>query len=67
MKKFIKWLNSVHSSGTPESAKRFYGAIGFLSSICIIAFSQPQYADILLYTSAALLGLETIFNVFKKS
>ena len=29
MKKIIEWLKSIHSSGTPESAKRFYGGIVF--------------------------------------
>lgn len=65
--RFIQWLKNIHSSGTTESAKRFYGAIGFICAIIGIFIFRHDLLDILLYTSAALLGLETIFNIFKKN
>lgn len=66
MKKILSFLKNIHSTGTSESAKRFYGAIGFISSIIFIAIWDHSLILSLLLVSTALLGLETIFNIFKK-
>ena len=63
MKEFIK---NIFTSGTPESSKRIFGGIGFLCAIVFIAIWKRDLTAELLYVSAALLGLETIFNRWKK-
>ena len=59
MKNFIK---NIFTSGTPESSKRVFGGIGYICAIIFIALWKREYVDTLLYISAALLGLETIFD-----
>jgi formate/nitrite transporter FocA (FNT family) len=66
MKRFIRWMNNIHSTGKPESAKRFYGAVGFIVSIIYIAIWRHDLCGELMYVSAALLGLETITKILKR-
>ena len=63
MKKFILDMLSNNNS---VSSKRVLGVIGFVCSIIFIAIWQHDLFDLLLLTSASLVGLETVANVFKK-
>lgn len=64
MKEFIK---GIFSSGTPESSKRVFGAIGFICSIAMMFLKYDEaYWGTLLMISSLLLGLETITGIFKK-
>ena len=67
MKKFLEWLKNIHSSGTSESAKRLYGALGYVCAIVYIGIWRHDLIEMLLIVSATLLGLETIFNSFIKN
>ncbi len=61
----IDFLKGVFSSGTAESAKRVFGAIGFLCGIIFIALWKHEFIPDLIYSSMALLGLgtfETLIN-----
>lgn len=62
MKKFIKDMLS-NSEGV--SSKRVLGMIGYLSATVYIAIWQRDLIDLLLITSASLVGLETVTNLFK--
>lgn len=64
MRNFINWLKNIHFAGRPESAKRFYGAIGYITSIIYIALWDHDSIVILLYVSAGLLGLEAVTKIF---
>lgn len=63
MKKFILDMLSNNDS---VSSKRVLGVIGFVCSIIFIAIWQHDLIDLLLLTSASLVGLETVANAFKK-
>ena len=62
-----KILTQIFSADQALSSKRIFGAIGFIGAIVIIFMKKPEYVDYLLYTSASLLGLETIAQAFKKN
>ena len=66
MSKFWKFLRGVFTAGSPESSKRFFGAIGWLSAIVIIYIWRLDLTETLLFVSAALIGLETMANIFTK-
>lgn len=69
MKKLFSFIKGVYSSGSPESSKRFFGSIGWLSAIVIIYIWRKDLTETLLFVSAALIGLETLvngINIFKK-
>lgn len=66
MQKFLSWLKNVHSIGASESAKRLYGAIGFIVAIVYIAIWDHDSIVTLLYVSAGLLGLESIVQVLQR-
>ena len=62
-------MQGVYSSGSPESSKRFFGSIGWLSAIVIIYIWRIDLTETLLYVSASLIGLEVILKgleLFKK-
>ena len=63
MKKFILDMLSNNDS---VSSKRVLGVIGFVCSIIFIAIWQHDLIDLLLLTSASLVGLETVANAFRK-
>jgi len=54
------------SNNDSVSSKRVLGVIGFVCSIIFIAIWQHDLIDLLLLTSASLVGLETVANAFKK-
>jgi hypothetical protein len=61
MKKILK---DIFSSSDGISSKRVFGAIGFIFSIIYIGIWQRELTDLLLVTSASMIGLETITNIF---
>ncbi len=63
MKKFFK---DMLSSEGNVSSKRVLGALGFICSIIFIAIWKHDFIDMLLITSASLLGLEKITDIFTK-
>ena len=62
MKEFIK---GIFESDQPQSSKRVFGAIGFLTAIIFIAIWQHDLIQTLLLVSCGLLGLETFASMFK--
>lgn len=64
--RLIRFVASSLRSNADESSKRLFGAIGFICSIIFIAIWSHSLFQELLYTSVALLGLETLTNIFKK-
>jgi cobalamin biosynthesis protein CobD/CbiB len=70
MKKFfdkvVRFVAQALRSNTDESSKRLFGAIGFICSIIFIAIWSHALFNELLYVSVALLGLESVTNIFKK-
>lgn len=62
----LKFLTGIFSSGTPESAKRVFGAIGFLAAIVMIWLFDHSLISYLLTLSVAMLGLETVMNTIEK-
>jgi TfoX/Sxy family transcriptional regulator of competence genes len=63
MKEFI--IKALSKNGD-VSSKRVFGALGFVCSIIFIAIWQHDLIDMLLITSASLLGLEKITDIFTK-
>ena len=53
----MKFLKSILSKDQPESAKRFFGGIGFIVAIVYIGFFAHDLINQLLFTSATLIGL----------
>lgn len=64
--KVIKFVAQALRSNTDESSKRLFGAIGFICAIVFIAIWSHSLFNELLYVSVALLGLESVTNIFKK-
>jgi hypothetical protein len=62
MKKFI--IDMLSSEGN-VSSKRVLGAIGFLSAIVFIGIWSHDLINLLLITSASLVGLQTITDIWK--
>ena len=65
MKKLWEFLQAIYQSDKPESSKRFFGSIGFLSAIVFIALWQRGLINELMYVSVALVGFDTIMQKFK--
>ncbi len=69
MKNFLK---NMLSSNDCVSSKRVAGFLGWISCIGVTIYctiktiESPGIAETLFICSTSLLGLETIFNVFKK-
>ena len=61
MKKFFK---DMFSSETGVSSKRVFGGLGFMCAIVFIALWSRDLIDMLLITSASMIGLETISAIF---
>lgn len=69
LKDFYSFLKNIHSSGSPESSKRFYGGIGFMCSIIMIWTNiniKNELVETLMFVSAGMIGLETLTNLFRK-
>ncbi len=74
MKKIIEFFGKVinffansYKSDQPQSSKRLFGSIGYISTIVFIAIWRHDLVNELLYVSATLIGLETIVTPFKKN
>ena len=63
MGNFIKEMLSSQSN---VSSKRVIGSIGYIAAIIFIAIWQHDMIDMLLITSASLLGLEKVADIFTK-
>ena len=57
--RFLHYLKGVHSSGAAESAKRFYGGIGWVCVLVYIPVFDRDLIGELMIVSASLIGLET--------
>ena len=66
VKKFILFVANSMKADTVESSKRLFGAIGFITALVYIAIWGHDLIETLLFVSAALLGLETVSNIFRK-
>ena len=62
----IQFIKNIFSADKSESAKRFFGAIGFICAIVFIAIWAHNLIDELLYISAALIGLGILDRWIKK-
>jgi hypothetical protein len=65
LKGILSFIKGMLSNGTPESSKRFFGAIGFLCAIIFIALWKRDLIEVLLFTSASMIGLSAITDIFK--
>lgn len=71
--KFITFMKQALSSDSPVSSKRIAGFLGWIvclliSIYCtILEIQAPTIIDTLFITSCALLGLDSIVNIFKKN
>jgi hypothetical protein len=53
----MKFIKNILSKDQPESAKRFFGGLGFISATVVICGWSHNDITTLLYVSAGLLGL----------
>lgn len=67
IKKAIRFVAGIFRSGTAESSKRVIGAV-MIIWVHILMSCQVQHPamETALYLGAALLGLETLKDVFRK-
>jgi hypothetical protein len=63
MKKFILFLGNVYKSESPESSKRFFGSIGFLTAIVYIALWDRTLINELMYVSAGMVGFDAVVKL----
>lgn len=70
--KLIEFLKNALSSDSATSSKRLCGFIGWIVCVACVIYSvtteMPSLhaLDTLFLTSTALLGLDTVANIFKK-
>lgn len=57
MKAIISFIKASLTKDSPESSKRLFGSIGFISAIVMITIWQHDLISELLFTSAGLIGL----------
>ena len=61
----------AHSGGF--SSKRIFGALGLTTCLCILIASFitgkniPDFAELVYVTSASLMGLDNVTDIFKKN
>ena len=60
-----KILTDIFSNSDGLSSKRVFGGIGFICAIVFIAIWKRELIEVLLITSASMIGLETVANIFK--
>jgi hypothetical protein len=60
--KLLSFLKEIHLSDSNVSSKRFYGGITYLMASYTILCCQRGLTNELLYTSAALIGLDSVFK-----
>ena len=61
----LEFIKQMLSGNSDVSSKRVFGAIGFICAIVFIAIWKRDLIEVLLITSASMIGLETIANIFK--
>lgn len=66
MEKIIEIFKDIHSNSGKISAKRFYGGVGFIACIIMICVLKHDLIAELMYTSASMIGLDTIRQIIKK-
>lgn len=66
LNKLLKFIKEVHSEDGKGSSKRIYGGISYLAVTARIVGWQPEFVDELLYVSASLIGLATVFTGIAK-
>jgi hypothetical protein len=66
LKNIASFIHSMYSADSAVSSKRVFGSIGFIWACIIITIHERQLTKELLVISAALLGLETLLQIFKK-
>jgi hypothetical protein len=62
----IDFIKNIFLKDSPESSKRFFGGIGFISSIVFIGVFDHSLISTLLYVSATLIGLGIVDGVVNK-
>lgn len=62
--KTLLFVAGTMRSDSNKSSKRLFGSIGFICSIVFIGIWEHDLINELLYVSAGLLGLETVFKLF---
>jgi len=62
--KILSFIKQIHVSDSNVSSKRFYGGITYLMTSYTILMYQRELTNELLYTSAALIGLDSVFKGF---
>ena len=68
MKKLFNFIANIFRKDSPESCKRFFGAIGFVVFIVYVGVFDHNLIDTLGYLSAGLIAggmAETIFSKLK--
>lgn len=72
LNKIIEFIKQMLTSGSGVSSKRVSGFIGWIAFIVIVSYctvnriQAPTITDTLAVCSTALLGLETITNIWTK-
>jgi len=66
-KTFWTFIKGIHCEGPeyPESAKRFYGGIGFIVAAIYIALWNHSLIEVLLITSATMITGGAILNTIQ--
>ena len=66
MKKFFEHIANTHRKDSKESAKRFYGGLGFICSIVFVGIWAHDLIAELMITSATMIIGDTISKTIKK-
>ncbi len=67
MKQFVRFFRDIHTARSAVSSKRFYGGVGFVCSVVFVAIWQHELVDELLYTSAGLIGFDTLRKIIRRA
>ena len=66
MYKLLRFWGDIIKSDSPKSSKRFFGGIGFICSIAFVGIWAHELINELLYTSAVLIGIDTVKKTIMK-
>jgi hypothetical protein len=66
MKKIFEFIKNIYQKDSPESSKRFFGSIGFITSIVFIGVFDHSLISTLLYVSTTLIGLGVVDGFINK-
>lgn len=66
LNRLLKFIKEVHSEDGKGSSKRIYGGISYLAVTARIVGWNPELLNELLYVSASLIGLATVFAGISK-